>query len=233
MVKCLPSEYYYKTPQYYTGSYYYRRWRAPYYYRKYYYRRRYRGPYNNLSQKRMNYFNGRFEWTDQLFYPDNDGAPYINSRREQNPPQNLTLSIQDMLTNSQYFSAMSRLYQWFKVTGIRIEAVPAMGNIGKGTQQCQENQIVVDWGAQQNAVLDTTMKWQALNNAMLLDPMKTKTAYFKNPDQKYIAIAQNEQMNILNIGAVRVTSFFNSNKQNGPQYTFKFCVYVRFKQSLI
>ena len=25
----------------------------------------------------MNYFNGRFEWTDQLFYPDNDGAPYI------------------------------------------------------------------------------------------------------------------------------------------------------------
>ena len=111
MVKYLPYEYYCKTPKYYTGSYYYRRYRAPYYYRSNYYRRRYRGPYSNLSQKRLNYFNGRFEWTDQLFYPDNDGAPYINSRRDIPPPGNLLLSINDILTASAYFSAMSRLYQ--------------------------------------------------------------------------------------------------------------------------
>lgn len=138
---------------------------------KRYYKRYYRYRYYRRSKwANYNYLAAKLEINDTLAWPQNQGPLYfIGRQNEQVEDWKRAYTIQDLLTSTENYYRLTQVFSYYKIRGIKIEAMPSARNLSNQVNMENVQPIYIGFKLGNN-IMCTLEELRSLPQSMMLDP---------------------------------------------------------------
>ena len=187
-----------------------------------YARRRYARRYRRYRGFSNQYFRARIEGIYTVAFPQSTGDPVF---AERNTP---TFSFFDVLANSQFYSSLSMMFGYYKITGVAMEVTPGPKNF-EGTSTVGAKTLVgFKFGSDSNFDYH---KLVADNNSILLGVLTKSRRYVSTMGATDWLPSSGTDTN--GIGCFAVASSITGTLTNQPTWTCKLSIYMVFKKSMV
>ena len=188
-----------------------------------YRRRRYYRGYRRYRSLTDQYFRTRIEGVYTIAFPSNTGDPVF---AEEN---NNSVSFWNIFGGSQYYSSLTMMFGYFKITGVAMEVIPGPKNF-EGTSTVGAKTLVgIQFGSSSGMGYHRLV---ADNNSILLGVLTKSRKYVSTMGATdWLPCTANTEVSP--IGCFAVASSITGTLTNQPTWTCKFSLYMVFKKSMI
>lgn len=188
--------------------------------RSFNYRRRRYGYRRYKTPSALNYFKAKIEGVYNVSFPAAGGQPVFTDFN----PVASSVTFTSIFQQSAYYGFLNAGFGYYKVTGISIEAVPQIKNLGGGTLVGCSILCGFIFGSD----VGTTYNTLRTNNDSLLLNVGERTRKYINTlgSNGWHASADST-----NVGVFGVASSVDTTLNNGPGFSIRICFYLAFKKS--
>ena len=188
-----------------------------------YARRRYARRYRRYRSLSNQYFRTKIEGVYTIAFPTDPGAPVF----AEGPSRTTTFG--DIFRGSQYYSSLTQMFGYYKITGVAIEVIPGPKNF-EGTSTIGAKTLV---GIHFGSGMD--MNYHQLvadNNSIVLGVLTKSRKYVSTMGAiDWLSTAAGTDLDA--VGAFCVASSITGTLTNQPTWTCKLSIYLTFKKSMI